>query len=219
MMWSGSWCQHRDRDLMVPSHWLAARCKQSANSGRSSKTLIRESSPWKNELRRLKRALAHLAATALPEDMADFKIEKPVHYSAMVMRRLIECGKVTDKTRSLAFEIAAFPSRPDRHDSLFRLMMSGEIDEEFDLKAATPLKMDCWNICNELLHSGFINWEVDQDGKLSALYVASIRNHVTRLIRIPMTLYLCLIDTVLHDRVVGVSSSIHDGKLRSVRYS
>lgn len=180
--------------------------------------MIRESWPWKQELKRHKRALAKLSAVPLPEDTPDFKIEKPLHYSAMIMRRLIECGKATDKMRAIRYEIGAYPTLAGRHDVMARLTMQGDIDEEFDLQAPTIAHLDCWNICNELLHSGFINWEIDQDGRFVAIYVASIRNHVTRLIRIPLSTYLELIEAVLNDHVQGGIWKIEGGKLHTERF-
>ena len=71
--------------------------------------MIRQSHPWKRELRRLRRVLAKLGETPLDEDMADYKIEKPLLNSAIIVRRLIESWKVTDKTRAKRFEVRAFP--------------------------------------------------------------------------------------------------------------
>ena len=163
--------------------------------------MIRQSHPWRRELRRHRAQLVKIAAAALDEEMPDYKIERPILYSAIIMRRLIESRKITDKTRGRQFAVEAFASLPDRADVMARLTMQGHIEEEFDLQAPTAPAMDIWNMASELLHSGFINWEVDEENRFVAIYVASIRNLATRLLRIPLASYLAVIDAILSDKV------------------
>lgn len=176
--------------------------------------MIRQSYPWKKELRRLRRVLATIGDEALEADLADYKIEKPLLQSAIIVRRLIESWKVTDATRARQFEIKTFPCLPDRHHVLPRLTMQGDIEREFDLDAGSGARMDAWNITSELIHSGFINWEIDERDRFTAIYLASIRNQARRLLRIPLATYLSVLEAIDADHVEQITTSIdEDGKL------
>lgn len=176
--------------------------------------MIRQSHPWKKELRRLKRVLAKIGEEALDEDTADYKIEKPLLQSAIIVRRLIESWKVTDATRARQFTVETFPTRPDRHDVLTRLTMQGDINKEFDLDAKSEKTMDAWNITSELIHSGFINWEIDENDRFTAIYLASIRNQAKRLLRVPLATYLSMLDAINADHVEEIATRVGDnGKL------
>lgn len=176
--------------------------------------MLHESYPWKRELRRLRRVLAKLASEPLDEEIPDYRIEKPLLLSAIVVRRLIECWKVTDITRAREFEVQSFPTLPQRGKTLTRLLMRSDIDREFDLSAAAVTSMDAWEICSEIIHSGYINWEVDEGNRFVAIYLASMRNHGKRLLRIDLSTYLLLLDAIANDGVTGISSCLSEtGKL------
>jgi hypothetical protein len=133
--------------------------------------------------------------------MSDFGFERPLQYSAIVVRKLIESWKVTDCTRARMYAVVFYATRPDRQDVLMRLTMREHIEEEFDLKTPQIGKMDAWEITNELLHSGFINWEVDENGQFVGIYVASKRNQATRLVHLLLATYLQVLDSIVEDRV------------------
>lgn len=176
--------------------------------------MLRESHPWKAELKQLKLQLLGIASAPLSEDVPDFNIEKPLLYSAIVMRRLIESWKVTDAVRMRKWLVDIYPARPDRKDALMRLTMMGDIDAEFDLNVLQSASMDAWQLVSELLHSGFINWEIDDQLHFSAIYLASKRNSTTRLIRLKLSDYLQLIDLIIADHVSQSQTSVDsDGKL------
>ena len=168
--------------------------------------MLRDSYPWKRELRRLRCVLVKIASQALDEEMPDYRIEKPLLLSAIVVRRLIECWKVTDITRARKFEVQSFLTLPQRGEVVTRLIMRSDIDREFDLKAPAATSMDAWEICSEIIHSGYINWEIDDGDRFVAIYLASMRNHAKRLIRIDLSTYLLLLDAIANDEVTGMSS-------------
>lgn len=176
--------------------------------------MIRQSHPWKRELRRLRRVLAKLGAEAIDENIADYKIERPLLQSAIIVRRLIESWKVTDATKRQLFPVQAFPAQRDRFDTLTRLTMQGDIDEEFNLRVRGEKRMDAWNITSELIHSGYINWEIDENDRFVAIYLASIRNQAKRLLRIPLDTYLVMLDAIAADHVESIRTSFgEDGGL------
>ena len=162
--------------------------------------MLRESYPWKRELKRLRSQLARLSETPLNVDIEDFKVEKPLLYSAIVVRRLLESWKVTDATRIRKYRLKSFPSKVGRQGALMRLTMQGDIDKEFDLNSSKTDRMDAWNITSELLHSGFLNWEVDRKGRFVGVYFASKRNQATRLLRLRISDYLQVIDAITADK-------------------
>ncbi len=176
--------------------------------------MLHESHPWKRELKKLKLQLVKIAGTPLSEATSDFKIEKPLLYSAIVMRRLIESWKVTDAVRTRKWMVDVYPARAERKDALMRLTMKGDIDAEFDLNVSQSSSMDAWELTSELLHSGFINWELNEQFHFAAIYLASKRNSPTRLIRLRVSDYLELIDSIVADHVTHSQTSVgDDGKL------
>jgi hypothetical protein len=174
--------------------------------------MLRESHPWKCELKKLKAQLVRIASA--PLDHEDFEVERPLLYSAIVVRRLIESWKVTDATRARKYAVQTYPSQPERKDVLVRLTMRGEIDVEFDLNAPRAGSMDAWGIASELLHSGFVNWELDEPSCFVAIYLASKRNQAMRLVRLPVSEYFLLLDSIIDDHVTASKSSVDkNGKL------
>lgn len=96
-----------------------------------------------------------------------------------------------------------------------RLMMKGDIDVEFDLSKPKPDSMDAWDISSELLHSGFLNWVVDEECRFNGVYLASKRNQATRLLRIDLSDYLRLLGSFVKDQVTNFQSSIDSkGRLK-----
>lgn len=178
--------------------------------------MIHESYPWKKELRRLRKVLTKLSCETIDDDLDDYRIEKPLLQSAIIVRRLIESWKVTDAARELQFAVESFASLPNRQNVLARLTFQGDLDKEFDLSAANNVTMNAWNLTSELIHSGFINWEVDeQDRRFTAIYLASKRNHAQRLLRVTLDTYLSLLDAINDDRVNQVVSKVGaNGALR-----
>jgi hypothetical protein len=175
--------------------------------------MLHESHSWKRELKKLKSQLVRLSEAALNEHVPEFNIERPILYSAIVVRRLVESWKVTDATRALKYSIETYPPRPERQGALMRLTMKGDIDVEFDLSKPQLGSMDAWEITSELLHSGFINWEVDEKSYFVGIYLASKRNQAIRLIHFQLTAYLQLLNSIIEDRVTG-SRSLVDQKGR-----
>ncbi|MFT3728620.1 MAG: hypothetical protein QM759_12420 [Terricaulis sp.] len=163
--------------------------------------MLRQSYPWKRELRRLRSQIARIAAGPFAEEMDDYALERPLLYSAIVVRRLIESWKVTDRTRLRRYRVTIYPTRPGRADTLTRLTMAGDIEDEFFLDRPQRASMDAWDIVCELLHTGFINWEVNRRDQISAIYMASKRNQKTRLVRISTKAYLDLLERLIVDHV------------------
>jgi hypothetical protein len=161
--------------------------------------VIRESYPWKGELRRLRLQLVKISNTPVDEELRDFEIERPLQYSALAVRKLIESWKVTDRTRQKLYAVEAYSTLPDRQDALMRLTMQVDIETEFDLSMCQVIEMDAWGIANEFLHSGFINWEIDENDQFVGIYVASKRNQAVRLLRVALSTYLEMLDSVIKD--------------------
>jgi hypothetical protein len=145
--------------------------------------------------------LVKLSNTPVDDELRDFEIERPLQYSAIVVRKLIESWKVTDRTRQKLHAVEAYSTLPDRQDALMRLTMQADIETEFDLNTCQVIEMDAWEIANELLHSGFINWEIDDKDQLVGIYVASKRNQAMRLLRVALSTYLEMLDSVIEDKV------------------
>ena len=176
--------------------------------------MIRQSYPWKRQLRQLQRKLHRISKRALADD-ADFSIERPLLLSAVIVRRLLESWKVTDLTKIQLFEVQEFPTLPERADVLSRLLMQGDIEKEFDLQAGVNSQMDAWNISSEIIHSGFLTWEVDERRRFSGIYLASKRNQAKRLLRISLGAYLTMLNAIVRDKVTrSVTELDGNGKLK-----
>lgn len=170
--------------------------------------MLHDSHPWKSELAKLKSQLVRISDAPLSGNAPDFRIERRLLYSAIVIRRLIESWKVTDATRAQKYSVVSYPSHSGRQDVLMRLTMKGDIDVEFDLSKPQSSAMDAWEITSELLHSGFIAWELDEEFCLAGVFLASKRNQATRLIRFELNNYLRLLDAIIDDRVTASRSSV-----------
>ncbi len=79
-----------------------------------------ESAPWRTEL--LKHALVLEEAPYWPMDEVPFDLERSLYYSAVVLRKLIEDGKLTDKFCAQSLSLTTHKSLAPDSSSIWRNM-------------------------------------------------------------------------------------------------
>ncbi len=179
--------------------------------------MINESWPWKKELRRLAKAIAKVTSAPVPEDLEDFILERPLFYSAFVIRKLLENWKVTDGVRDQMVPIKEYPANQDRLGALLRLTMRGDLDTEFHMDRPSVAQMRVWDLVSELIHSGYIAWSVDESEAIRSVLLCSFRNERRRLIEVDVAVYLKVMTSIAEDEVQAVRQWRDDsGKMQTV---
>jgi hypothetical protein len=129
-----------------------------------------------------------------------FRIDKPLLYSAFIVRKLIEEGAVTDRLKSAWLEVRQHASTRDARPVFLEAML-GElsIEDHFDLTRQTSLRISYSDIASEIIHSDGLVWITNEDIP-SALMVFSYRNALNRLIVIELNQFTALLEAVIADR-------------------
>jgi hypothetical protein len=123
--------------------------------------VIHESAQWKDELSLQIDELSRASGNLDPSlEYESIELERPVLYSALIARRLIECRKVTDAVASREYPIEEFLIHDGVQESLFFNIARSEIDRAFNIANPRGLKMNLKNLSSEIMHSGLalIKW-------------------------------------------------------------
>lgn len=163
--------------------------------------MISESAPWKDELAAFSAELTRCMQTPAGDDFEDFALERPLFYSALVLRKLIENWKVTDALRDRQIAITTYPANQSRLGVLTRTSIQGHIDKEFDLEAPSPATMVPKDLASEIMHSAYVAWMLDDDLRIQSICLCSFRNEKTRLIEFKLADFISLLDAFVSDDV------------------
>lgn len=155
---------------------------------------------WKNELAEL--AAAFRERVALNVDPANaWYIERPLLYSAFIVRKLIEDIGVTDGTRSRFLDVVEHASTSDASD-IFYGQLFGELDvrDHFDLDNGNIVRMSYADLASEVIHCDGLIW-LPRDERVYGFMVFSYRNTHKRALVVTVDAYSEMIETVSRDYV------------------
>lgn len=172
--------------------------------------MISESDPWKIELKRLARVIATMKAGDSSGAQGDFDVERSMLYSATIVRKLIESRKVTDILRERKYDVYHLARRAEREESIMFHLMQSDIELEFCVEVKVVQRMSAWEICSEIIHSGFVLYNTDECDRMLEIYVSSIRNKSSRLVCIPIEIYTSILDDIVLDKVKFVHLSFDE---------
>lgn len=155
---------------------------------------------WKDELRLHLDAIRASTQEAMDDEQAPFRIDKPLLYSAFIVRKLIEDGAVTDRLKGAWLEVKQHASTRDGRP-IFLEAILGElsVEDHFDLTRHTALRISYSDVASEIIHSDGLVWITNVDIP-TALMVFSYRNALDRLIVIELDQITALLEAVLADR-------------------
>jgi hypothetical protein len=181
--------------------------------------LIWESYYWKRELTVLAGDIAAwgaLYATANEDwdEEAGFRLERSLFYSSFIVRKLIECQKITDLLRDQKIELLTYASKIPGPQKLMHMYGSLKL-EEYDFESPQKVPFDAWDLSSEILHSLTLMFQISEDrGGVAGFFVSSKRNNWKRLIDVPISSWLSIMTQFAEDDVTESKSSFEDGKFQ-----
>lgn len=175
--------------------------------------LILESWPWKQELLNhanvISETLVNYSSTDIEEEelgAMEFRLERAVFYSAYIIRKLIENGKLTDICSTQKISVSVYKSiatQPSIRKS-FGLEM-GRNFESFENNKIT-LQLD--SLMSEIIHSFLLVWQRGDSGQLEGMLLSSYKNQTKRALLLKFDQLIEIIRSVGNDDVVKIDSSV-----------
>lgn len=155
---------------------------------------------WRNELSQHLEKIRVAALHPMDAPHALFDLERPLLYSAFIVRKLIEDGAVTDRLKGAWLEVKQHTSKRDGNP-IFLEAMLGELSvaDHFDLERHATLRISYKDIASEIIHSDGLVWTMN-GANPDALMVFSYRNALDRLIVIELNQITVLLESVIGDR-------------------
>lgn len=156
---------------------------------------------WKSELTDLKGKLSSAAKNISDKDECLFELDKPLFFSACVIRKLIEDTMITQKTTSKWLEVIQHKSSRD-NEPIFLEEMFGSMDvrDHFDFESHSVVKISFKDLSSEIIHNDGLVWIIDEN-RVDAFAVYSYKNSLNRLIVVGLDQYVQMIDMVLADQL------------------
>ena len=167
--------------------------------------MVRESYPWKRDLKRRKLVIQkHNTAEYFERDKdATYTvIEKAIFYSAFIIRKLVDCGgKLSDEADKYKIHVKSIkPLR--RVDSLHRWPEEDSHDWDNEKSQTVAGK----NICNWLIHSYLFFAEYQENGPMHSFFVSSDYDRNKMLYKVSIDDWMGYIDFIASDEIVSLVS-------------
>lgn len=173
--------------------------------------MIYESWYWKEELGVLKKDLENAVAAyngmdedrrAENFDKTIFQIERVFFYATIAMRRLIESDKMTDKIDNCQIHLTTYKPISGQKDECVYLIRPME---EYDFTTPYNETLNIKKLLSEILHGYAVYYEQNDPGEITEYHVSSTYNYKKRLLVLPLSQLLEIIDLFRKDFV----SKIH----------
>ncbi|RWO82545.1 hypothetical protein [Mesorhizobium sp.] len=167
---------------------------------------------WK---RKLERFAKEIAAISIEDDTDFFDAERPIFYSAFVVRKLIEDAAVTDALKGRSVDVIACPSSRGGRE-IFIEVAAGPMaaEENFDLTAGKKTRISIEDLTSEIIHCDGFVWDWSSPPP-HAFLVFSYRHTLKRALYVTIDTFLKVLTSVLNDRPRHwwISKDLKTGKL------
>jgi hypothetical protein len=155
---------------------------------------------WKTELNAFAKEIEGSQVFRTSDEDAKFRAERPIMYSAFIVRKLIEDGAVTDSLASRSVDVEAFPSTREGKEIFLKILMGPlNVEDEFDLTSPRNIRVSYYDLSSEIVHADGFFWNLSSE-PAESFGVFSYRNVLDRMIVMPIRLYLDVIARVLRDK-------------------
>jgi len=155
---------------------------------------------WKAELESLKVAILKSVDGTVDEQDRFFLLERPLFYSAFIVRKLIEDIGVTDRLRGDWLEIIQHASSRDGNPIFLEPLLGPlMVEDHFNLAEHTQVRVSYSDLTSEIMHSGGLVW-IPGNGGIVAFMVFSYRNMLRRLLVVRIDQYLDMLGAVISDQ-------------------
>lgn len=165
--------------------------------------MINESHPWKLDLRRRLRLIRKYNTAGLLErddDSAYTILEKCVFYSAFIIRKLIECVRLSDDAERYSFQ--AIGIKPVKHiDRMHHWPDENSHDWEKEARITVAGK----DLCNWLIHSFVFFFEFEENGLISSFCISSDYDRNKILYKIALNDWISYMNYVASDDITELS--------------
>jgi len=154
-------------------------------------------SEWKKELKSHLDEIENFTPDQSPEGF--FAAERAIFYAAVVCRKLIENGAVTDKLKSRSLRLQSYAATTSRRQRMIFTLVEGELllSDHFDFQNSAILNLTYYDLCSEVIHSDAFVW-IETEAPL-AFAVTSHRNSEKRLTNIPLDALSSMARDILAD--------------------
>ncbi len=137
---------------------------------------------------------------------SSFRVERSLFHSAMVVRRLIDSNKVTDKIIGKSLALDTFKAKAKGPHTVSSILGSVDILKWFEMDKPERVNISPYKLASEILHSFTLEFLAnDAETDIDSIFVASERNQFVRAIMIPRAEWLALLRSIVDDRIQGMA--------------
>ncbi|MFC6196856.1 hypothetical protein [Ponticaulis profundi] len=165
--------------------------------------MLTETALWKTELSSLKTNL--LSVSIADDESVLFSLERSLYYSALVVRKLLENRRLTDKLAMHELSVSVFRARPENVSEVIRTATRYfEIGKDFDENPENKIRLKLSKICSEIIHSFALIWALDESGSIDSVIVSSHINQNDRAILLSLSDWETILQSIVDDEVLEV---------------
>lgn len=178
--------------------------------------MVHESYPWKQDLRRRKNLLLRYNKADRFDanyDATYTVIEKAIFYSAFIIRKLIDCDRLSTEADDWQVQIEKYSALKE-FDRIHHFVDEDSHDWENGQGLTVPAK----NICNWLIHS-YVFTLMFKDGTVDAFAVASDFDRNDSLYVIELAEWIRYMEFVASDYVVARYARAEEVKLKKDKFA
>ncbi len=153
-----------------------------------------ESRYWKEDLIEYRKKLKPVKNPPRWTERLQVNFEKDITVSFFMIRKLIECTKLSSKTISYKAQVYRSPCVGVVNNRNFM-----SIDELYDLDKEEKITKKVVFLCNQLIHGGAMYAYREDDRNWGGIYTCSDFERQKYVYRIPLTEILEILKTAAHD--------------------
>ncbi|ESY37876.1 hypothetical protein X747_24710 [Mesorhizobium sp. LNJC384A00] len=156
---------------------------------------------WKGELAGFADEIRNLRIRADAEHEHIFRAERPIFYSAFIVRKLIEDVAVTDKLKSRFATVNSYDSNRDGKEIFLEPMLGPlEVRDHFDVSKAGEIRISFYDLSSEIIHSDGFIWLFGGSDTSPGFAVFSHRNTLRRMIAVGLDVYVAVLEEIQADK-------------------
>ena len=177
--------------------------------------MIYESHPWKQDLLRRKRLIQKYNRAEFydeEDDRAYTVIEKAIFYSAFIIRKLIDCDRLSTEADEWQVQIEKYPALKE-----FNKIHHFVDEDSHDWENGRGITVQAKNICNWLIHS-YVFTLIFENGIVASFAVASDFDRNDSLFVIKLADWIKYMEFVASDYVVARYARAEEVKLKKDKF-
>ncbi|CAN7522191.1 hypothetical protein [Rhizobium sp. LjRoot254] len=153
---------------------------------------------WKRELGQYRNDIASLRLDENCKAEDFFRADRPIYYSAFVVRKLVEDNAVTDPVAAKRIQVRASMAKPNPRYSFVSHKVGMNLKDYFDLDKSHQMGIKYSELSSEVMHANGFVWDITDPSNL-LFNVYSYMNTKRRILWVSVAIWIEMLDDVISD--------------------